>query len=251
MMKACEDSGMLDELLNRPTGELWLFGSDGENEPDAGGDGKDDPEDEEEEDPEGDEESKSKKPAKKAPTSAEIAEMQRRIANFDEERDRDKGKIKKLNDSIKDKDAEIKRLTTEGVKDEDLKSQNTELESTNFKLVSDNEELRIQIAFLGDTTHKWANPAVAAKLLDRSNIEVDDKGRVTGLKAAADELAANNAYLLVQPKSEVDDDAEGENNRQPNTQRRTGDQPGQQRKGARSTQANDDRLRQRFSGLRH
>lgn len=253
---ACEYSGMLDELLNRPAGELRLIGSDGTNDDDTGRDDDDetDEDEEDEDDDESDSDDKSKKkPAKAKPkTAAEVAAMERRIANFDEERDRDKAKIKKLGEEKTTLSKEITRLKSEGVKDEEVKQRNTELESSNARLQAANDDLRIQIAFLGDKTHNWVNPAAAVKLLDRSNIEIDDKGRVTGLKTALDELVEQNAYLLVQPAKDSDDDADGEDDKSKRpAQRKTGDQPGSQRKGSsRSQQARDDRLRQRFSGLR-
>lgn len=251
-MMACEFGGTLDDLLARPAVELRLFGSDGENDDDSGRDDDDDDDgdDEDDDDADGEDKSKSrgsKKP--KAPTAAEVAAMQRRIANFDEERDRDKGKLKKATDSIKDKDAEIARLKKDGVKDEEVKQDNVKLERENAELLASLNELRIQIAFMGDTTHKWANPARAAKLLNLSNVEIDDKGTVTGLKTAADELAASDAYLLA--KQDDDSDDGGDTEDEPKTQRRTGDQPKPQRKGsARSQQARDDKLRSRFTGLR-
>lgn len=258
---ACKYSGMLDELLNRPTGDLWLFGSDGNDDDDSGRDddddtGDEDDEDEDDDDADGDDGDKSKKSrsSKKKPKSAaEIAAMERRIANFDEERDRDKAKLKKANDSIKEKDAEISRLKSEGVKDEDVKKANIELTSENARLQTQVQQLLITNAFLGDKTRKWVDPSAAAKLLDTSNVEIDEKGKVTGLKTAIDELAERSTYLLVQEKSKDDDDADNDadNDQQERSTRRTGDQPGTRRKGGpRGQQAKDDNLRQRFSGLR-
>lgn len=253
-MMACEDSGMLDDLLSRPAGELRLIGSDGTEDDDEGIDDDEDADegDEDEDEDNSDKDSKSKKPAKTKPkTAAEVAAMERRIANFDEERDRDKAKIKKLGEEKSKLSTEISRLKTEGIKDEEVKARNTELEATATSLQRANDDLRIQLAFVSDQTYKWVDPAAAAKLLDLSNVEIDDKGRVTGLKAALDELADKSKYLLVQPKSKDDDDADGEDDAPKPKPRATGQQPGSPRKAAsRSQQAKDDKLRQRFSGLR-
>ena len=251
---ACKDSGMLDEMLNRPTGELWLFGSDGNDDDDSGRDDDDstDEDDEDDEDADGDDKSAKSKKSAKAPTAAEIAAMQRRIANFDEERDRDKAKIKKLGEDKTALNAEIARLKSEGVKDEDVKKANDQLTSANARLQAQVHDLLIKNAFLGDKTRQWVDPSAAAKLLDTSNVEIDDSGRVTGLSAAIDELADKSKYLLVQAKSSSkDDDTDGGDDQQQRQQRKTGDQPGNTRKnGTRSQQARDDRLRQRFPGLR-
>lgn len=247
---ACKDSGMLDEMLNRPAGDLWLFGSDGDDDDDSGRDDDDSTdEDDEDGDADGDKASKSKKSAK-APTAAEIADMQRRIANFDEERDRDRAKRDKLGADLKKANEEIARLKSEGVKDEDVKKANTELTSDNARLQALVHDLQIKNAFLGDKTRNWVDPDAAAKLLNTSNVEIDDKGRVTGLATAIDDLAAKSPYLLVQASSK-DDDAGDSGDGQERQQRKTGDQPGNKRSNsARSQQARDDRLRQRFSGLR-
>lgn len=250
---ACEYSGMLDELLNRPTGELWLFGSDGKaDDDDAGSDDDDDNSEDDDDDDEGDDDgdNKSKKGASKPKlTAAEIAALQHRVANIDDERDRDKAKLKKATDSITELKTEITRLKKDGVKDEEVKQRNTELEGENSKLQEQLNTLRIQLAFVADTTYKWVDPAAAAKLLDLSNVEIDDKGRVTGLKTALDELAEKSKYLLVQPSK--DDDADGDDDQQERKPRKTGDQPGNQRKtGSRSQQARDAKLATRFSALR-
>jgi hypothetical protein len=253
---ACEDSGMLDDLLNRPAGDLRMVGSDGTEDDDAGSDDDQDGDDEDDEDGDGDDadDKSKKKPAKaKTKTAAEVAAMERRIANFDEERDRDKRKLSKAADDLKAANTEITRLKKEGVKDEDVKNRNTELESTNARLLAENDSLRIQIAFLGDTTHEWVDPSAAVKLLDLGNVEIDDKGRVTGLKAAIDDLADKSKFLIKQPQSnDTDDDADGDDKGGRQTQRRkTGEQPGSQRqKSSRSQQARDDKLRNRFPGLR-
>lgn len=252
-MMACEDSGMLDELLNRPTGELWLLGSDGSDDDDSGRDDDEstDEDDEDEDAADGDDKSAKSKKSAKTPTAAEIAAMTRRIANFDEERDRDKAKIKKLGEDKTALSAEINRLKSEGVKDEDVKKANADLSSDNARLQALVQDLQVKNAFLGDKTRSWVDPGAAAKLLNVSNVEIDDKGRVTGLSAAIDELADKSPYLLVQAKSSKDDDGDADDDQQQRQQRKTGDQPGNTRKnGTRSQQARDDRLRQRFPGLR-
>lgn len=255
-MMACEASGMLDELLDRPAWDMWLYGSDGNTDDDDTGrdddeDADEDDEDEDEDNSDDDSKSKKSKNAWKRPSDSDIKAMQRRISNFDEERDRDKAKIKKLGEEKSDLSKEITRLTAEGVKDEDVKKANAELTSENSKLQATVSDLQIQIAFLGDTTRQWANPSRAVKLLDRSNIEIDDKGRVTGLKTAIDELAESDPYLLVQPKDSDDDGDDTDADKGTKQQRKTGEQPTQRRSsGGRGQQARDEKLRQRFSGLR-
>lgn len=255
-MQTCTYGGMLDELLLRPVAELRLVGADDDgDDDDAGSDDDDnDGEDDDDDDDADADKSKSKSGSSKKPklpTAQEWADASRRLANFDEERDRDKGKITKLNADLKAKDTEISKLKTDGVKDEEVKQENVSLKATNEKLAETNAQLQIKIAALGDTTYKWKNPATALKLMDTSNVEVDAKGQVTGLKAALDKLASTDAYLLAEDKSDKDDDEDDDKDRQP-APRRSGDAPGGRRpdRNQQKSAAKDNALRQRFPGLR-
>lgn len=59
-----------------------------------------------------------------------------------------------------------------------------------------NSKLALENAFLADNTYDWHNPKRAMQVLDRSNVEINDDGTVTGLKAALKALATSDPYLL-------------------------------------------------------
>lgn len=59
-----------------------------------------------------------------------------------------------------------------------------------------NRSLALRVAFLQDNTYQWHNPERALKLLDLDGVEIDDSGRVTGLKEAVAALAKSDAYLI-------------------------------------------------------
>ena len=57
-------------------------------------------------------------------------------------------------------------------------------------------EERINNAFLTDNSHEWRNPASALRLLDRTKLDIDSDGNVTGMKDALAALAKSDDYLL-------------------------------------------------------
>lgn len=57
-------------------------------------------------------------------------------------------------------------------------------------------EERINNAFLSDNTYDWRNAATALKLLDRTKLDIDGDGHVTGMKDALAALAKSDDYLL-------------------------------------------------------
>lgn len=75
-------------------------------------------------------------------------------------------------------------------------------------LEADLAEQRIANAFLSDNTYSWHNPAHALSSVDRDLITIDEKGNVTGLKAALEKVAKTYPYM-VKPKDGVEADDKG------------------------------------------
>lgn len=97
--------------------------------------------------------------------------------------------------SIEDKDKDAKEL---------LERDKKEAEAARDKAIVDNQNLRLQNAFLMDTTHEWLKPLSAWKLLDKDDIKFGDDDKVEGLEDAIKKLAKSDPYLL-KPKDSGDD----------------------------------------------
>jgi hypothetical protein len=199
-MKACTFSATLDELLTHPSGLLVLRGAEGENdgakpggssEEDGDKDGKSEGTDGEGDDADKDKDEKSK------PESRELTNTKEALARNVDKRKEAEAEVTTLR-------AQIKQMEKDGTPDDAIKKQNDELVSTNTKLAADNTALRIQNTFLSDKSHDWVDPEAALRLVDMSDVEIDEKtGKVIGLKAALDKLAKDKKYLI---KAVVDND---------------------------------------------
>jgi hypothetical protein len=64
------------------------------------------------------------------------------------------------------------------------------------KLQATNQQLALQVAFLKDNTFTWHNPESALKLVDLSQVTIEEDGSVRGLKDALKALATSNDYLV-------------------------------------------------------
>lgn len=78
--------------------------------------------------------------------------------------------------------------------------------------------LRMQVAFLSSNDVNWHDPAVALRLLDTTDISIDDDGNVKGMKEAIKRLADGHKYLV---KSKDGDAGNGDEERPP--RKKTGD----------------------------
>lgn len=186
-----------EELLERPLDLLVLVGADDDNDEDADADSdeadgdededNDDGDEDSDEDEDGDDKDKSKKDKEKSKDDDKVDRKE-----YDRIVDRRKAAESKIDKHL----ATIAELKAKGTSDEDLKR---EIQSTK----DENERLRTQVAtlsrsnaFLSDNTHAWIDPVAALKLLDDSNIEIDEDGVTQGLKPALDKLAKDKPYLL-------------------------------------------------------
>lgn len=65
------------------------------------------------------------------------------------------------------------------------------------------QRAKINNAFLTNNKHNWHNPDRALRLLDLSEVEVNDEGEVIGMVEAIESLAKSDPYLI---KTDADDD---------------------------------------------
>lgn len=112
---------------------------------------------------------------------------------------------------------ELADLKKAGVDSKDvdakLREENEKLTPKVEKLTKDNNELRLQVAFLSANEINWVDPQVALKLVDLSDVDIDDEtGKVDtrALKAALKDLARSKKYLVKSAaKNEDDSDDSG------------------------------------------
>jgi len=64
------------------------------------------------------------------------------------------------------------------------------------QLKTTNQQLAMQVAFLGDNTVSWHDPQTALKLVDSSQVTIDDDGKVHGMKEALTALSKSHPYLV-------------------------------------------------------
>ena len=104
----------------------------------------------------------------------------------------------------------------------------------------DKEDLLIRLEFMANNKHSWKNPKAALKLLDLSDVEIDEDGEIEGLEEAIDQLAKDEPYLLDTTKQDKADSK---------TRRRgaTGQATGGKRK---AVNANRTKLENKYPALR-
>jgi hypothetical protein len=113
------------------------------------------------------------------------------------EAERERDALKQELEEIRGKDKSEVEKMTERV---------TTLESENTSLKEALRSQRLENAFLSDNTYSWHNPGRALALADLSEVEIDEDGKVHGLKAALDKLAKSDAYLLKKESAEDDEE---------------------------------------------
>lgn len=94
-------------------------------------------------------------------------------------------------------DAELKQLRDKDMPEvQKLQRDFQESQQQVTKLQQANQSLALQVAFLKDNTYSWHNPETALKLVDLSQVTVEEDGSVSGLKDALKALATSNDYLV-------------------------------------------------------
>jgi hypothetical protein len=160
-------------------------------------------------------------------SKAEFDALRARMQAADQRSSKAEGDLKQLRDKDLPEMERVKKALEEAAKERDT-------------LQATNRELQISNAFLTDNTYKWRNPATALKLLDRSKLDFDSEGNVTGMKNALEALAKSDDYLL-EPKPAAGD-GEGQQSGPPGTAAGNG-APG-------NTGSGKKQLEGRFSALR-
>lgn len=85
---------------------------------------------------------------------------------------------------------------------EKLKRDFEESQAQVTKLQGVNQELALKVAFLSDNTYSWHNPDRALKLVDLSQVTIEEDGSVSGLKEALKALATSDDYLVKKEATE-------------------------------------------------
>lgn len=102
------------------------------------------------------------------------------------------------------------------------------------KAEESNTRLRVENAFLLSSKQTWHNPQAALRLLDLSEVEIDDDGKIDGLKEAVDKLIKEEPYLLKKDNEDEDEDDSDEEKIKPpagqgTRRRKSGGKPEQAR----------------------
>lgn len=94
-------------------------------------------------------------------------------------------------------EAELKQLRDKDVPEaEKLKRDFEESQQQVTKLQETNKNLALKVAFLSDNTYTWHNPERALRLVDLSQVTIEEDGSVSGLKDALKALATSDDYLI-------------------------------------------------------
>lgn len=166
---------------------------------------------------------------------------QKKIAALNEEKDRHWEAARKAEKERDDALALLKEIEDKGKDAATLQAERLkELESSTSTLSERNKGLALENAFLKDNTFKWQSADVALRLADLSNVKIDDKGKVTGLKEALEALATSSPFLLV-PESKEEEEKK--------PAPRSGDAPGSKKKPE-GKAAQEAALRQKYPALR-
>jgi FtsZ-binding cell division protein ZapB len=96
-------------------------------------------------------------------------------------------------------EGDLKQLRDKDLPEIDkLKRDHEEAVNQVTALKESNNRLAAEVAFLKDNTHTWHDPATALKLVDMSQVVVNEDGTVTGMKDALKALASSHPFLIKQ-----------------------------------------------------
>lgn len=127
-----------------------------------------------------------------------------RIKELSDENAKRRNEAKRLADELAKAQAKLKEIDdADKSETERLTSEVTELKERNAQLINVNKELSIKIAFLSDKKHTWRNPDSALRLIDLSEVDIDEDGKITGLDKAIKALADSDSYLLEPPDEDT------------------------------------------------
>ena len=228
----------LSELLESEEDLLVLIGAeededggadsddqDEDNDDDASGDEDGESTDEDDEDGEDDEDDE------------DVPGLKARITALEKEKDRHFRKAAREKKRADGLQAQLDAKAPAGKKE--ASKDNDEDSSESARKVEVNTALALQNAFLmADTKHEFVNTKAALKLLDVSDIDIDEDGTVDGMDEAIEALAKDHPYLLKKKAAPA--------------RRKTGDGPTSSTKNSeKSAAAKKRELENRYPALRN
>jgi FtsZ-binding cell division protein ZapB len=186
-----------------------------DSEDDAADDDQDDSDDSESDESDDEDESELDKKA--------TALAQAKIDALDDEKNRHVRQRKKAEQRADELQAELDKVKNKDLPAvEKLTKERDELRVQRDDLEEKLKQARLENAFLSDNTYTWHNPSRALQVADLSDVDFDDDGKVHGLKAALDELARSDPYLI-----NTDDSSDDKKKKAGGP--KTGDEPGKKK----------------------
>lgn len=184
--------------------------------------------------------------------SSEPTAEQKRIQELSAEGKKKRIKIRQQKERITELETENAQLKKNEGKDADDKADSnraatseelTQMKGDFDKILGDNEDLRIQLAFVSNKKYTWKNPKAALKIADLSDVDISDDGEVEGLDEALDALAESDPYLLDDSSTDDSDEDESTKRRKRSTGQKT-------RTRKRGTNPSRDKLISKYPALR-
>lgn len=182
---------------------------DDDSDDDSGADDGDDDESDEDEDDDADDKSKKKADPRIKELSDENARWRVKFRKRGErisELETEIAELKKGKPKSKGKDDDEADASGDDSASNELKTENEKLKE---KLVTQSIRMEFNDLVTGsDALAKFKNPKTAFRLLDLSEVEIDEDGDITGLDDAIKALVKSDPYLLGKGKDDDDEDDE-------------------------------------------
>lgn len=230
-----------------------IFGAEGDEDDEADEDADgDDGEDEDDDDDDGKDDkskrnskSKSKSKSKKDEDEDDDDDSDEDVTYWKDRASRFERRMRAADERANKAEAAL-RKAKQG-KDDALdgpgKVELDEAKTANGKLSKTNNDLRLQLEILSDSTFEWNNPKLVLRALaDDPDVEIDEDGKVVGVRRALRRFAKENPYMLKSKASakkadtededdEDDDEDENAPSKRQVARRRSGGKQGGQSKG--------------------
>lgn len=169
---------------------------DEDDDLDEDDDSDDDDSDDDEDDEDGPEGKKSKKQKAGKHEDDSVEGLKAKNSALEDEKNRLYRGRQRARQERDDALRKIEELEKGAPGDDELKEQVKTQEKTISSLNEKLERAHLTVAFLSDNTYEWVDPSQALKLADLNDLEIDDDGKVHGLKAALEALATSSPHLL-------------------------------------------------------
>jgi hypothetical protein len=188
-MKSCAYGLSLEELLSRKALPP-IFGSDGD------GDEETSETDSEDEDGGDDTENEDEQSDDEDTEDEDEAESNPVIIGLTEARDRYLKQRNTARAELKTAQGQIAKLEKDGTSDKEVVAKLSKAETDLAKATETTKELRLKVAFLSTNGPTWKDATAALRLVDMSDVEIDDDGSVHGMDSALKALAKKSPWLL-------------------------------------------------------